>query len=42
MPLRVPGRLLTGVFVFPLIIAAVVIIAMVVLMAYHWAFATSG
>jgi len=42
MHLKQDHRLFTGVFVFPLIIAAVVIIAMVVLMAYHWAFATSG
>src|SRR5919205_678652 len=39
MHLKVDSRLFTGVFVFPLIIAAVVIIALVVLMAYHWAFA---
>jgi hypothetical protein len=30
------------VFVFPLLIAAVVIVAMIALMAYHWAFSQSG
>ena len=42
MHLKQDNRLFTGVFVFPLIIAAIVIIALVVLMAYHWAFATGG
>ena len=42
MHLKQDSRLFTGVFVFPLIIAAVVILALVVLMAYHWAFANGG
>ena len=42
MHLKNDSKLFSGVFVFPLIIAAVVIVAMIVLMAYHWAFARSG
>ena len=42
MHLKNDSKLFTGVFVFPLIIAAVVIVAMIALMAYHWAFARSG
>jgi caa(3)-type oxidase subunit IV len=42
MHLRQDSRLFTGVFVFPLIIAAIVILALAALMAYHWAFARSG
>ena len=42
MHLKQDHRLFTGVFVFPLIIATIVILAMVVLMGYHWAFATGG
>ena len=42
MHLKNDSKLFTGVFVFPLIIAAIVILAMVALMAYHWAFAQSG
>jgi heme/copper-type cytochrome/quinol oxidase subunit 4 len=42
MHLKNDSKLFSGVFVFPLIIAAVVILAMVALMAYHWAFARSG
>jgi cytochrome c oxidase subunit 4 len=42
MHLKNDSRLFTGVFVFPLIIAAVVIVAMIALMAYHWAFAQPG
>ncbi|MGH7753001.1 MAG: cytochrome C oxidase subunit IV family protein [Gemmatimonadales bacterium] len=42
MHLKNDSKLFSGVFVFPLIIAAVVIVAMVALMAYHWAFARSG
>jgi cytochrome c oxidase subunit IV len=42
MHLKNDSKLFTGVFVFPLIIAAVVIVAMIALMAYHWAFAQSG
>src|ERR671910_1411534 len=39
MHLRQDSRLLSGVFVFPLIIAAVVIVSLLMLMAYHHAFA---
>ena len=42
MHLKNDSRLFSGVFVFPIIIAAVVIVGLVVLMAYHWAFASSG
>ena len=42
MHLKNDSKLFTGVFVFPLIIAAVVVVAMVALAAYHWAFARSG
>ena len=42
MHLKNDSKLFSGVFVFPLVIAAVVIFAMVALMAYHWAFARSG
>jgi caa(3)-type oxidase subunit IV len=42
MHLKQDHRLFTGVFVFPLIIAAVIIVALIVLMAYHFAFAKSG
>jgi heme/copper-type cytochrome/quinol oxidase subunit 4 len=42
MHLKQDSRLFTGVFVFPLIIAAIVILALVALMAYHWAFANGG
>jgi cytochrome c oxidase subunit 4 len=42
MHLKQDHRLFTGVFLFPLIIAAVIILALIVLMAYHFAFARSG
>ena len=42
MHLKQDHRLFTGVFVFPLIIATVVILALIVLEAYHFAFARSG
>jgi cytochrome c oxidase subunit 4 len=42
MHLKQDSRLLSGLFVFPLIIAAVVVVALMVLMAYHHAFAKSG
>jgi cytochrome c oxidase subunit 4 len=42
MHLKNDSKLFSGVFVFPLIIAAIVILAMVALMAYHWAFSRSG
>jgi len=42
MHLKNDSKLFSGVFVFPLAIAAIVILAMVALMAYHWSFAKSG
>jgi caa(3)-type oxidase subunit IV len=42
MHLKNDSKLFSGVFVFPLVIAATVILAMVILMAYHWAFSRSG
>jgi cytochrome c oxidase subunit IV len=42
MHLKNDSKLFSGVFVFPLTIAAIVILAMVALMAYHWSFAKSG
>jgi cytochrome c oxidase subunit IV len=42
MHLKQDHKLFTGVFVFPLIIAAVVIVSMMLLMAYHYAFARAG
>ena len=42
MHLKQDSRLFTGVFVFPLIIAVVVIVALILLEAYHFAFARSG
>jgi caa(3)-type oxidase subunit IV len=42
MHLKNDSKLFTGVFVFPLLIAAIVIVAMIALMAYHWAFSQSG
>jgi hypothetical protein len=42
MHLKNDSKLFSGVFVFPLIIAAVVILALIVLQAYHWSFARSG
>jgi cytochrome c oxidase subunit IV len=42
MHLKNDSKLFSGVFVFPLIIAAIVILAMIALMAYHWNFAKSG
>ncbi len=42
MHLKNDSKLFTGVFVFPLLIAAIVIVAMIALMAYHWAFSRSG
>ena len=42
MHLKQDHRLFTGVFVFPLIIATVIILALIVLEAYHFAFARSG
>jgi cytochrome c oxidase subunit 4 len=42
MHLKQDSRLFTGVFVFPLIIAIVIIVALILLEAYHFAFARSG
>jgi caa(3)-type oxidase subunit IV len=42
MHLKHDSRLFTGVFVFPLIIAVVIIVALILLEAYHFAFARSG
>jgi len=42
MHLKQDSRLFTGVFVFPIIIAAVVILAVITLEAYHFAFARAG
>ena len=42
MHLKNDSKLFSGVFVFPLIIASVVILALIALQAYHWAFARSG
>jgi cytochrome c oxidase subunit 4 len=42
MHLKQDSKLFTGIFVFPLIIAAVVIVSLMILMAYHMAFARSG
>jgi cytochrome c oxidase subunit IV len=42
MHLKQDSKLFSGIFVFPLIIATIIIISMMVLMAYHMAFARSG
>ena len=42
MHLKQDHRLFSGVFIFPLIIATVLILGLVVLEAYHFAFARSG
>jgi cytochrome c oxidase subunit IV len=42
MHLKQDSKLFTGIFVFPLIIATIVIVSLMVLMAYHMAFARSG
>ena len=42
MHLKQDSRLFTGIFVFPLTIAAVIIVGLMLLMAYHMAFARSG
>ena len=42
MHLKQDSRLFTGVFVFPLTIAAVIIIGLMLLMSYHLAFSQSG
>jgi cytochrome c oxidase subunit IV len=42
MHLKQDSKLFTGVFVFPLIIATVVIVSLMILMAYHMAFSRAG
>jgi cytochrome c oxidase subunit IV len=42
MHLKQDSRLFTGLFVFPLIIAVVIIVALILLEAYHFAFARAG
>jgi heme/copper-type cytochrome/quinol oxidase subunit 4 len=42
MHLKQDSKLFTGVFVFPLIIATVIIVSLMLLMAYHLAFARAG
>jgi cytochrome c oxidase subunit IV len=42
MHLKQDSKLFSGIFVFPLIIAAIIIVSLMVLMAYHMAFARSG
>jgi cytochrome c oxidase subunit IV len=42
MHLKQDHKLFTGVFVFPLIIATVVVVALIILQAYHFAFARAG
>jgi cytochrome c oxidase subunit 4 len=42
MHLKQDSKLFSGVFVFPLLIAAVVIVSLMILMAYHMAFAKAG
>nr|MBA2457609.1 cytochrome C oxidase subunit IV family protein [Gemmatimonadales bacterium] len=41
MHLKNDSKLFSGVFVFPIIIAAVIIVGLIALQAYHWAFAAS-
>jgi cytochrome c oxidase subunit IV len=42
MHLKQDSKLFTGLFVFPLTIAAVIIVGLIILMSYHMAFARSG
>jgi cytochrome c oxidase subunit IV len=42
MHLKQDSKLFTGIFVFPLIIATVIIVSLMVLAAYHFAFAKTG
>jgi cytochrome c oxidase subunit 4 len=42
MHLKQDSKLFTGIFVFPLIIATVIIVALMILTAYHFAFARAG
>jgi hypothetical protein len=42
MHLKQDSKLFSGVFVFPLIIAIIIVVSLIVLMAYHFAFAKTG
>ena len=42
MHLKMDSKLFSGLFVFPLLIASIVIVALMVLMAYHYAFANAN
>jgi cytochrome c oxidase subunit IV len=42
MHLKQDSKLFSGVFVFPLIIATVVIVSLMILMSYHMAFSRAG
>jgi cytochrome c oxidase subunit 4 len=42
MHLKQDSKLFTGVFVFPLVIAIVVIVSLMILMSYHMAFSRAG
>jgi hypothetical protein len=42
MHLKQDSKLFSGVFVFPLIIATVMIVGLIILMAYHMAFSRAG
>jgi cytochrome c oxidase subunit 4 len=42
MHLKQDSKLFTGVFVFPLTIEALIVVALMILHAYHFAFARSG
>jgi cytochrome c oxidase subunit IV len=42
MHLKQDHKLFSGVFVFPLIIAAFIIVALIILQAYHFSFARAG
>ena len=42
MHLKNDSKLFSGVFVFPIIIAAVIIVGLIVLQTYHWMFSTGG
>jgi hypothetical protein len=42
MHLKQDSKLFAGIFVFPLIIATVIIVSLMVLTAYHFAFARAG
>jgi caa(3)-type oxidase subunit IV len=42
MHLKQDGKMLSGLFVFPIILAAVIIVGLILLMAYHHGFARGG